>query len=65
MKTKSKQLDWYNNELTKDQIELNKEKNDFISQIKSLKKEDIIKYKIENVGKSLMKIKNTTNTAAD
>jgi hypothetical protein len=43
MKTKSKQLDWYNNELTKDQIELNKEKNDFISQIKSLKKEDIIK----------------------
>ena len=43
MKTKSKQLDWYNNELTKDQIELKKEKNDFISQIKSLKKEDIIK----------------------
>lgn len=42
MKTKSKQLDWYNNELVKDRLELDKEKNDFINEIKQLKKEDII-----------------------
>lgn len=43
MRTKSRQLDWYNNEITKDQIELKKEKFDFINQIKKIKKEDIIK----------------------
>jgi hypothetical protein len=45
MRTKLKQLDWYNNELKKDQLELDKEKNDFINEIKKIKKEDLIKPK--------------------
>ncbi len=42
MRTKSERLDWYNNELRKDQLELDKEKNDFIKEIKKIKKEDLI-----------------------
>lgn len=49
MKTKSKQLDWYNNELVKDQLELEKEKNDFIKEIKKLKKEDLLKPKTKKL----------------
>ena len=45
MRTKSERLDWYNNELRKDQLELDKEKNDFIKEIKKIKKEDLIKPK--------------------
>jgi len=45
MRTKSERLDWYNNELRKDQLELDKEKNDFIKEIKKIKKEDLIKTK--------------------
>lgn len=38
----SKQLDWFQKELMKDKNELEKEKEDFIKQIKQLKKEDIV-----------------------
>jgi hypothetical protein len=42
MTKKSKVLDWYQNELTKDKIELDKEKERFIQKIKQLKKEEIV-----------------------
>lgn len=42
MRTKSERLDWYNNELKKDQDALNKEKIEFINQITKFKKEDIL-----------------------
>ena len=42
MRTKSEQLDWYNNELKKDQESLNKEKIEFINQITKFKKEELI-----------------------
>jgi hypothetical protein len=41
MKKKSQQIDWLQNEITKDKKELDKDKELFINQIKNLKKEDI------------------------
>ena len=50
MKRKSEQqLDWLMREMTKDKIELEKEKNDFIKKIKNLKKEDILPKKPEKI----------------
>jgi len=40
MKTKSKQLEWLQNEISKDNIEINKDKEIFIKEIKKYKKED-------------------------
>lgn len=42
MKNKSKQIDWLEREMGKDEIELEREKNKLIEQIKRLKKEDIM-----------------------
>lgn len=42
MKNKSKQIDWLEKEIGKDEIELEREKNKLIQQIKKLKKEDIM-----------------------
>jgi len=42
MTKKSKHLEWYQNELMKDKTDLDKEKLDFINNIKKLNKEDII-----------------------
>jgi hypothetical protein len=41
-KKKSKIVKWFNDEVNKDQIELNKQKEDFIQEIKKLKKQDIL-----------------------
>ena len=38
---------WLENEITKDKVELDKEKSDFINQIKKLKVEEIIPKKPE------------------
>lgn len=43
MKKKSEPLNWLKSEVEKDDKQLIKEKEDFIKQIKSVKKEDIIK----------------------
>jgi hypothetical protein len=37
-----KQLEWYQNELKKDSLELDKQKNEFINSIKKMKKTDIL-----------------------
>jgi|LakMenEpi03Aug12_release.lakeMendotaPanAssembly.Ray.scaffolds.fasta_scaffold416492_2 hypothetical protein len=42
MKTSSKRLQWFQNEITKDKQELEKEKLKFIQQIKKTKKEEIV-----------------------
>ena len=42
MKKSSKALEWFQNELTKDKIDLDKGKSDLINQIKKLKKEEIL-----------------------
>ena len=42
MTKKSNQLEWLQNEITKDSISLNKEKEEFIKSIKKYKKEDIL-----------------------
>ena len=42
MKNKLKQIDWLEREMGKDEIELEREKNKLIEQIKRLKKEDIM-----------------------
>jgi hypothetical protein len=42
MKKNSKELDWFQNELTKDKIELDKTKSDLIKQITKLNKEEIL-----------------------
>lgn len=49
MKTKSQQVDWFQNEIRKDQVELDREKNNLINQIKKLNKEDIIKPKTKKL----------------
>ncbi len=41
MKKKSEQINWLQNELSKDKYELDKDKTSFINQIKNYKKEDI------------------------
>lgn len=44
MKTKQEnQMEWLQNEIKKDQEELNREKLQFINRIKNLNKEDIVK----------------------
>ena len=42
MKTSSKRLQWFQNEITKDKKELESEKRKFIQQIKKTKKEEIV-----------------------
>ena len=42
MKNKETQIQWLQNEVKKDQEDLEKEKLDFINQIKKYKKEDLI-----------------------
>jgi hypothetical protein len=42
MKTSSKRLQWFQNEITKDKKELESEKLKFIQQIKKTKKEEIV-----------------------
>jgi hypothetical protein len=42
MKKSSKQLQWFQNEITKDKKELESEKLKFIQQIKKTKKEEIV-----------------------
>ena len=49
MKTKSQQVDWFQNEIRKDQVELDREKTNLINQIKKLNKEDIIKPKTKKL----------------
>jgi len=40
------QIEWLNNELEKDRLEVERNKSKFIDQIKQLKKEDIVKDKV-------------------
>lgn len=47
MSNKEKLSNWYQNEITKDKQDLDREKNDFINKLKSLKKENLFKEKIE------------------
>jgi hypothetical protein len=42
MTKKSKQLEWLQNEIIKDKISLNQDKEEFIKNIKKYKKEDIL-----------------------
>jgi hypothetical protein len=37
-----RELEWLNNEIEKDKVELEKEKKEFIESMKGIKKEDII-----------------------
>jgi hypothetical protein len=43
------QIEWLNNELEKDRIEVERHKSLFINQIKKLKKEDIVKVNVEKM----------------
>ena len=43
------QIEWLNNDLEKDKIEVERNKSKFINQIKQLKKEDIIKVNVEKM----------------
>jgi hypothetical protein len=43
------QIEWLNNELEKDRIEVERNKSLFINQIKKLKKEDIVKVNVEKM----------------
>jgi len=43
------QIEWLNNELEKDRIEVERNKSKFIDQIKQLKKEDIVKINVEKM----------------
>ena len=47
MSNKEKLSNWYQNEITKDNQDLDREKNDFIKKLKSIKKENLFKEKIE------------------
>ena len=49
MTDKEKNLQWLKNEIEFDEREINREKMEFISQIKKLKKEDIIPTKEEKI----------------
>lgn len=50
MKTKQEnQMEWLQNEIKKDQESLEKEKLDFIKQIKKLKKEELLPIKKERI----------------
>lgn len=53
----SKLIAWYNNQLERDKIELRLEKQKFIDEIKSIKKEDLIhKQKPISIWKRLVKV---------
>ena len=43
------QIEWLNNELEKDRLEVERDKNKYINQIKQLKKEDIVKINVEKL----------------
>lgn len=43
------QIEWLNNELEKDKIEVERNKSKFINQIKQLNKEDIVKVNVEKM----------------
>jgi hypothetical protein len=43
------QIEWLNNELEKDRLEVERDKNKYINQIKQLKKEDIVKVNVEKL----------------
>lgn len=43
------QIEWLNNELEKDRMEVDRDKAKFINQIKKLKKEDIVKVNVEKM----------------
>lgn len=47
MKNKSQQIGWLEKEINRDKTELEREKNEFINQIKKYKKEDILPKKIK------------------
>jgi hypothetical protein len=49
MKNQSTQIKWLEKEITKDQVELDKEKKDFINEIKKLQKEDILPKKTKKI----------------
>jgi hypothetical protein len=57
MKTSSKQLQWFQNEITKDKKELESEKLKFIQQIKKTKKEEIVpKKKKASIWKIILRL---------
>jgi hypothetical protein len=57
MKTSSKQLQWFQNEITKDKKELESEKLKFIQQIKKTKKEEIVpKKKKVSIWKTILRL---------
>ena len=43
------QIEWLNNELEKDRLEVERDKSKYINQIKQLKKEDIVKVNVEKL----------------
>lgn len=43
------QIEWLNNELEKDRLEVERDKSKYINQIKKLKKEDIVKVNVEKL----------------
>jgi len=43
------QIEWLNNELEKDRLEVEINKSKYINQIKQLKKEDIVKVNVEKM----------------
>lgn len=47
MKKKSNQLKWLETQMVKDRIELDKEKQELINQIKKMKREDVLPQKKE------------------
>lgn len=47
MKKKSTQLKWLETQMVKDRIELDKEKQELINQIKKMKREDVLPQKKE------------------
>jgi hypothetical protein len=42
-------LDWYQKELDKDSVEIDREKNKFANSIKKLKKEEIFKSEVKKI----------------
>jgi len=44
-----KMLDWYQKELDKDSVEIDREKNKFANSIKKLKKEEIFKSEVKKI----------------
>lgn len=60
MKNKQTQIQWLQNEIKKDQEELEKEKLDFVNELKKMKKQDIIpKPQKESTWRKIKKILKT------